>query len=64
MQSDEILKKYHLLFEMLRIYDETGKLPFQKKRIDLTLSIRTIDKLEQMRKETGTPISNIIDSMF
>ncbi len=45
---------------MLEYFDKTRKLPFQRKRIDLTLSIETINKLKKLKKETGKPISQII----
>ena len=48
MQSTEIkkiLKKYKEVFETLENYDKTKELPFQRKRIDITLSVETINKL-------------------
>ncbi len=47
MQSSEInkvLKRYSYLFETLENYDKTRELPFKRKRIDLTLSVKTINK--------------------
>ncbi len=63
MQSnkDVILKKYKEVFEALEYFDKTGKLPFQRERIDLTLSAETIDKLKELKKKTGKPISRIIE---
>lgn len=64
MQSDKskkILKKYKKIFENLENYDKTGELPFQRKRIDITLSVETINKLKAMREKTGKPISQIIE---
>ncbi|HEB47351.1 MAG TPA: ribbon-helix-helix protein, CopG family [Candidatus Pacearchaeota archaeon] len=64
MQSDKskkILSKYRHVFETLKNYDKTGKLPFQRKRIDITLSVKTIDKLRKLREKTGKPISQIIE---
>jgi len=64
MQSDKdkkILEKYKKVFDALKNYDKTGKLPFQRKRIDLTLSVETIDKLKKIREKTGKPISRIIE---
>ena len=64
MQSDKvkrILKKYRYIFDSLERYDRTRELPFQRKRIDLTLSVRTINKLKKLSKETGKPISRIIE---
>ncbi len=64
MRSDEIkkiLKKYKDVFEALENYDKTGELPFQRKRIDITLSVETINKLKKMKEKTGKPISRIIE---
>jgi len=57
----EILKKHKDVFEILENYDKTRELPFQRKRIDLTLSMKTINKLKKIKEETGKPISRIIE---
>ena len=49
---------------MLEKYDKTYELPFKKKIIDITLSVRTIDKLEEINKKTRKPISKIIWEKF
>ncbi|MBS3092340.1 hypothetical protein J4466_02875 [Candidatus Pacearchaeota archaeon] len=56
-----ILKKYKHLFEALENYDKTRELPSQRKRIDVTLSVRTINKLKEIKAKTGKPISHIIE---
>ena len=56
-----IKKKYSRAFEMLEEYDKTRKLPFQRKRIDVTLSVETINKLQALKAKTGKPISRIIE---
>jgi len=64
MRSDEIKKifcKHKDVFEALSNYDETKELPFQRKRIDLTLSVETINKLKKLKEKTGKPISRIIE---
>ena len=61
MQSDKILKKYREVFDALENYDKTGELPFQRKRIDITLSVETINKLKKLKEKTGKPISRIIE---
>ncbi len=64
MQSSEIkkiLKKYKDVFEALENYDKTRELPFQRKRIDITLSVRTINKLKELKEKTGKSISEIIE---
>ena len=60
-QINKILKKYKDVFEALKNYDKTRELPFQRKRIDVTLSIETINKLKEIKKKTGKPISRIIE---
>jgi hypothetical protein len=64
MQSDEIkkiLRKHKKTFEALENYDKTGELPFQRKRIYLTLSVETLNKLKRLREKTGKPISRIVE---
>lgn len=62
MQSDKkILEKYKDVFEALENYDKTQELPFQRKRIDITLSVRTINKLKALKERTGKPVSKIIE---
>lgn len=58
---DYIKKKYADIFQDLENYDKTHELPFQRKRIDITLSVRTINKLKEKSKKTGKPISHIIE---
>lgn len=58
---NKIKKKYKDVFEILENYDKTHELPFQRKRIDVTLSIQTINKLKKLREKTGKPISHIIE---
>lgn len=64
MRSNEIqkiLKENKKYFDLLENYDKTKELPFQRKRIDVTLSVASINKLKEMRKKTGRPISRIIE---
>ena len=58
------MKKYKKEFEALENYDKTRELPFHRKRIDLTLSVETINKLRKLRKETGKPISHLVEEKF
>ena len=61
---NRILKENKKAFEMLENYDKTRELPFQRKRIDITLSIGTINKLRKLKEKTGKPISQIIEEKF
>ena len=64
MQSgkmQKIMHKYKHLFEALENYDKTRALPFQRKRIDLTLSVKTINKLRSLKEKTGKSISQLIE---
>jgi len=64
MRSDEIkkiLEENKEVFEILENYDKTRELPFNRKRIDITLSVKTINKLKELKKKTGKPISQIIE---
>jgi len=56
-----ILKENKEAFEMLEAYDKTHELPFQRKRIDITLSVETINNLKKLREKTGKPVSQIIE---
>jgi len=60
-QINKILKENKELFEMLENYDKTKELPFQRKKIYLTLAVATINKLKRLREQTGKPISRIIE---
>ena len=60
----QILKENKEAFEILENYDKTHELPFQRKRIDITLSVKTINKLKAIKEKTGKPISQIIESKF
>ncbi len=60
-QINKILKENKEVFDTLARYDETRELPFQRKKIYLTLSVKTINKLKKLREETGKPISRIIE---
>ncbi len=64
MQSDKILKKYKDIFKNLENYDKTRELPFQRKRIDITLSVETINKLKRIKEKTDIPISRIIEEQI
>ena len=64
MQSNEIqkiLKKYKYVFDALENYDKTRELPTQRKRIDVTLSVRTLNKLKDLKERTGKSISRIVE---
>ena len=63
-KSVEILKKYKNVFEELEHYDKTREKLWAKKRMDITLTLRLIKKLERMKEKTGTPISHIIEGMI
>ncbi len=57
----KILKENKKVFETLENYDKNQELPFQRKRIDITLSVATINKLKGIKEKTGKPISQIIE---
>ena len=63
-EINKILKENREAFEILENYDKTRELPFQRKRIDITLSVATINKLKEMKEKTGKPISRIIEEKF
>ncbi len=64
MQSTEIkriLKKYSHVFEALERYDNTHELSTDRVRVDVTLARRTVEKLRRKKKQTGKPISQLIE---
>ena len=58
------MKKYKDIFDILENYDKNREFIFQRKRIDITLSVETLNKLKQLKEETGKPISQIIEEKF
>ncbi len=60
-QIEKIKRKYKDVFRILEKYDKTHKLPFDRERIDITLSVKTINKLKEKSEKTGKPISRIIE---
>ena len=64
VQINKILRENKDLFNALARYDETAELPFQRKKLNLTLSVKTINKLKMLREKTGKPISRIIEEKF
>ena len=58
---NHILNKYKKLFEALENYDKTRELPTHRKRLDVTLSVKTINKLRELKEKTGKSISEIIE---
>ena len=57
----KIMHKYRDIFETLENYDKTRELPFQRKRIDLTLSVKTLNKLKALKEKTGKSMSQLIE---
>ena len=60
-EINRILKKYKYVFDTLETYDKTRELPFHRKRIDITLSVRTIEQLKDESRKTGKPVSHIVE---
>lgn len=63
-EANKILRENKKFFEILENYDKTRELPFQRKRIDLTLSVEILNKLKKIKEKTGKPISRIIEEKF
>ena len=63
-QIQKILKENKYVFDTLENYDKTRELPFQRKRIDITLSVKTINKLKEIKNKTGKPVSRIIEEVL
>ena len=66
MQSNDerirrILKEYEKDFAEMALYDKTREILWAKKRLDITLTHRLIKKLKTISKQTGKPVSHIIE---
>lgn len=70
MQSDnslgekkinEIFVKHKQSFIEIEHYDRTREILWGRKRIDITLQLRVIKKLKELSKNTGKPVSRIIE---
>ncbi|HIJ13596.1 TPA: ribbon-helix-helix domain-containing protein [Candidatus Woesearchaeota archaeon] len=60
-EIQRIFKKYKEVFEEMEHYDQTLEKLWKKKRIDVTLTLRLIKKLKQLGKQTGKPVSHILE---
>ena len=58
---NKIMKEGKEVFEMLENYDKTREWPIGRKRIDITLDKRVIQRLKQIKERTGKPVSRIIE---
>ena len=56
-----IFRKYKQSFIEMEHYDRTREILWGRKRIDITLQQRVINKLKEMSIKTGKPISRIIE---
>ena len=63
-EINKILKENKEVFQILENYDNTRELPFSRKRINISLSIDTINKLKNLKEKTGKPISHLIEEKF
>lgn len=60
-EIQRIFKKYKEVFEEMEHYDQTREKLWEKKRLDITLRHRLIKKLKILSKQTGKPVSHIIE---
>ncbi len=60
---ERFLKENKKWFDMLEEYDRTGIWPLERKRVDLTLSRRTIAKLRARAKAEGKSVSRVVDEL-
>lgn len=60
---NRILNKYKEDFIEMALYDETREILWAKKRIDITLTYRLINKLKEISKRTSKPVSHIIEEL-
>ena len=57
----KIFEKYKQSFIEMEHYDRTREILWGRKRIDITLQQRVINKLKEISKRTGKPVSRIIE---
>jgi len=62
--NKKIMKKYKREFQILENYDKTLKLAFQRKRIDITLSVQTLNKFKNLKEKTDKSISQLSEEKF
>jgi len=56
-----IFERHKQAFVEMEHYDRTREKLWKKRRIDITLKQRTINKLKEIRAKTGKPVSHIIE---
>jgi len=56
-----IFEKYKQNFIEMEHYDRTREILWARKRLDITLQQRVINKLKEMSRKTGKPVSRIIE---
>ena len=59
----EIIQTQATWLAVFEEYDRTGVWPLERRRIDLTLSNRTIERLRERARAEGKPISRIVDEL-
>jgi len=57
----EIFEKNKKDFEEMEHYDQTREILWARKRIDITLPQRTVNRLKEISKKTNKPVSHIIE---
>lgn len=57
----EILTKYKKDFEDLENYDKTREWMIGRKRVDITLDKKVIQKIQMLKQKTGKPFSRIVE---
>jgi hypothetical protein len=56
-----IFNKYKQAFIEMEHYDQTREILWARRRIDITLQERVIKRLKEISKQTGKPVSHIIE---
>ncbi|MBS3065488.1 ribbon-helix-helix domain-containing protein [Candidatus Pacearchaeota archaeon] len=57
----KIFEKHKQSFIEMEHYDRTREILWSRKRIDITLQQRVINKLKELSKRTGKPVSRVIE---
>ena len=61
MQLNKLLKQGKKAMGLLEYYDNNRELLIGRKRIDITLSKKTIKRLKELKEKTGRSVSRIIE---
>lgn len=63
-EIQRIFNKYKEVFEEMEHYDRTREKLWARKRLEITLKQRVINRLKELSKKTNKPVSHIIEELI